>query len=79
MCAPTVNYMQQNCDIATEKLTFECGKSIGAAATNLYQQNLCMTSGILFVTILSTNAFTICCIRNSLLFLPIRKALLVSL
>ena len=51
MCAPTVNYAQQNYGIATEKLAFDCDKSFSGAGTNLHQQNPCMTSGIIFVTI----------------------------
>ena len=51
MCGPTVNYTQQNYGTATEKLAFECDKSFSAATTNLHQENLDMTSGIIFVTI----------------------------
>ena len=37
---------------ATEKLAFECNKSFSGATTNLRQQNnLCLTSGVIFVTI----------------------------
>ena len=50
MCAPMVNYTQ-NYGTATEKLAFECDKCCSDATTNLYQQNLCMTSGIKFVPI----------------------------
>ena len=46
MCAPTVNYMQQNYGTATEKLAFEYEKNFSGGKTNLYQQNTCMTSGI---------------------------------
>ena len=51
MCAPAVNYTQKNCGIATEKLTFECHKSINAATANLHQQNLCVASGIVLLII----------------------------
>ena len=51
MCALTVNYRQQNYRAATEKLVFECEKSFSGAATNLHQQNPCMTSRTILVTI----------------------------
>ena len=74
MCAPTVNYTRQNCGIATETFAFKCDKSISVATTNPHQQNPCMISGIIFVTIPYCNIikFTIYCIRNSLLYVPIR-------
>ena len=75
MSAPTVNYTRQNCDKALEKLDFECATSISAATTNIRQQNLSMTIGITFIPFL-TVPFTIYCIRNSRLYLPIGKALL---
>ena len=34
-----------------EKLAFECDKNFSGATINLHQQNLCMTSGIIFLTI----------------------------
>ena len=43
---PAVNYLRQDCSIATEKLAFE----YNIAMTNLCQQNSCMTNGIIFVT-----------------------------
>ena len=51
MCAPTVKYTRQNYGAATEKLDFEYDKSLSGVTTNLHQQNPCMTSGIIFVTI----------------------------
>ena len=51
MCAPMVNYTRQNYGTATEKLTFECHNSFSGGATNLHQQNSCMTSGIKIVNI----------------------------
>ena len=51
MCTSTVNYARHNCLIANEKLPFICDKSIIASTTYLHQQNPCMTSGIIFVTI----------------------------
>ena len=51
MCALTVNYTLQNYATATEKFAFECHKCFSDATTNLHQQNPCMTSGIIFVTI----------------------------
>ena len=51
MCAPMVNYIRQNYGTATEKLAFKCNKSFSGATTNLRQQNPCMTSGIIFLTI----------------------------
>ena len=48
MCALTVN-TGENYGTATEKLAFEYDKS--GATINLHQQNPCMTSGIIFVTI----------------------------
>ena len=50
MFTPTVNYTEQKCSIAIEKFAFECDKSISVVTTNLHQQNLCMISGIIFVT-----------------------------
>ena len=52
MYALTINYTPQNYGTATEKLAFECGKSFSGAARNLHQENPCMTSEIIFVTIL---------------------------
>ena len=46
MCAPTVNYKRLIYGTVFEKLAFECVKCFSCAATNLHQQNLCMTSGI---------------------------------
>ena len=51
MCAPTVKYTRQNYGAATEKLAFECDTSFSGVTTNPHQQNPCMTSGIIFVTI----------------------------
>ena len=51
MCAPTVNYKRKIYGTVFEKLVFECVKCFSGAATNPHQQNLCMTIGILFVTI----------------------------
>ena len=51
MCVPPVNYTRQNCSAATEKLTFECEKSFSGPTANLHQQNLFMTSGIIFASI----------------------------
>ena len=51
MRAPTVKYTRQNYGPATEKLAFECGKSFSDATTSLHQQNPCLRSGIIFVTI----------------------------
>ena len=73
MCAPTVHYMQLNCGLATENLAFECDKSFSVATTNLSQQNTCMTSGIVFVTI---PYCTIYYSRNPLLCVPIGKVFL---
>ena len=49
--ASMVNYMRQNYGTATEKLGFECGKSFSGATANLYQQNSCMKSEIISMTI----------------------------
>ena len=51
MFAPKGNYTRENYGTATEKWAFECDKSFSSAATNLHQQNPCMTSGVIFVTI----------------------------
>ena len=51
MCAPTVNYTQQNYGTAYEKLTFEFDKSFCGATKNIHRQNPCMTAGIKIVTI----------------------------
>ena len=51
MCAPTVKNTQQNYGTATEKFAFEYDKYFNGSATNLHQQNPCMASGIVFVTI----------------------------
>ena len=75
MCAPVVNYTQKNCGIATEKLAFECHKSINAATANLHQQNLCIASGIVLLTI-AYCTISIFCIRNSLWCVSIYKVLL---
>ena len=74
MCGLTVNYTQQNYGTLIEKLAFERGKSFIGATTNLHQQNPCMTSRIIFVPFLIV-PFTIYCIRNSLMCVPIRKVL----
>ena len=39
MCASTVNYTEKNFSVATEKMTFECDKSISAAVTNFHKEN----------------------------------------
>ena len=64
--------MRLNCDISNEKLPFKCDKSISAATTNLQQQNPCMTSGIIFVTIPYCTIYYLL-YRNSLLYEPNRK------
>ena len=51
MCVSTVSYTQQNYDTTTQKLAFKCEKSFSGARSNFYQQNPCMTSGIMFITI----------------------------
>ena len=52
MCTPTVYYTRQNYGAATEKLAFECNKSVSRAIANdLHQQNPCMTIEIIFVPI----------------------------
>ena len=51
MCGPTVNYTQRNYGTTTEKLAFQCDRSFSGATTNLHQENLDMTSGIIFVAI----------------------------
>ena len=43
--------MGQNYSTTTEKLAFECDKSLSGAIINLNQQNPYVTSGIIFVTI----------------------------
>ena len=45
------------------------------ATMNLHQQNPYLTSGIIFLTILYFTIY-IYCVRNSLLYVPIRKVLL---
>ena len=55
--------MQQNCDLATEKLAFECDKSVSAATANPRQHNQCLTNGTIFLTI---PYCTIYCIKYSL-------------
>ena len=54
-------------------MAFECNKNFSGAATNLRQQNSFMTSGIIFIII---PYCIIYCIRNFLLYVPIRKVLL---
>ena len=51
MCGLTLHYTRQNYGTITGKLAFERDKSFSGATTSLYQQNPCMTSGIIFVTI----------------------------
>ena len=51
MSGPTVNSTRQICDITTEKLAFECDKSVSAVMTHFHQQNSCMTSAIILVSI----------------------------
>ena len=76
MCAPTANYSPQDYGTATENLTFECDKIFSCTITNLHQQNLYLTSGIIFVT-------SRCCTVNFLLYpefllyVPIRKVFLI--
>ena len=72
-----VNYTLQNYDTATEKLTFEWDKSFRGAPTNIHLQNPCMTSRIIFVTILYC---TIYCLlyQEFLLYFPIRKVMWIS-
>ena len=86
MCAPMVNYMRQNYGTGTEELAFECDKKFCGAATNLYQQNTCMTSGIIFVTILYSTMyllFTIAgipyCVRLSVKYFWISHSISYSL
>ena len=60
---------------AIEKLAFECDKIISGETTNLHQQNPCMRNGIIFVTVPYCTIYCLL-IRNSLLYVPIRKVLL---
>ena len=57
MCAPVVNYTQKNCGEATEKLAFECHKSINAATGILHQQNPRIASEIVLLTIACCTIF----------------------
>ena len=57
MCGPTVNTTRQICGITTEKLAFECDKSVSAVMTHLYQQNSCMTSATILVSIPQCNIY----------------------
>ena len=59
MCVSTVSYTQQNYDTTTQKLAFKCEKSFSGARLNFYQQNPCMTSGIMFITLLYHLLFTV--------------------
>ena len=56
----TVAYLQK-------KLAFERDKSIGAATTNLQQQNPCITSGIIFVATLYFLSLTVLAVIMCLL------------
>ena len=51
MRAAMVNYTRQNYDTTTEKLAFKCDKNFSGATINFHQQNPCVTSGIIFITI----------------------------
>ena len=51
MCAPAVNHTQRNYGTATEKFAFECGKCFSGRTTNPHQQNPCIRTGSILITI----------------------------